>query len=70
MNIETIQEWRNRQPFELFVLRMSNGETHQIRHPENLALGKNRVIVVYPEQDRVVHLALIHINSIEALQTA
>jgi len=70
MNMETIREWLNRAPFEPFVLRMSNGEIHEVRHPENVALGKNRIIVVDPVADRAVHLSLIHVNSIEALQAA
>lgn len=70
MNVDTIREWLNRQPFEPFVLRLSYGEAHEIRHPECLALGKTRVIVSYPDTDRVVHLSLIHVNAIEALQAA
>ena len=68
MNMETIREWLNRQPFEPFVLRMSNGESHEVRHPECLALGKNRLIVVDPNTDRAIHSALIHVNAVEALQ--
>ena len=60
----------NRRPFEPFVLRLSNGEAHELRHPENVAIGKNRIAIVYPETDRFVHVSLIHVNSIEALQTA
>ena len=70
MNMDTIREWLRRQPFEAFILRMSNGETHEVRHPECMALGKTRVVVSYPDEDRVVHLSLIHVNAIEALQTA
>lgn len=70
MNMETIREWLSRRPFEPFVLRLSNGEAHEVCHPENLALGKTRIIVVDPALDRVVHVSLIHVNSIEALQAA
>jgi len=70
MPMVTIREWLNRQPFEPFVLRMSNGEVHEARHPECPALGKNRLIVVDPATDRAVHLSLIHVNAIEALQAA
>jgi hypothetical protein len=65
MNMETIRDWRLRTPFVPFVLRMSSGESHTVRHPENLALGKNRLIVVNPETDRSVFLTLSHVNSIE-----
>ena len=70
MNMDTIREWLRRQPFEPFVLRMSNGESHEVRHPECMALGKTRIIVSYPDADRVVHLSLIHVNAIEAVQAA
>jgi hypothetical protein len=33
-------------------------------------VGKTRLALVYPESDRFVHVSLIHVNSIEALQTA
>ncbi len=70
MNAETIREWLSRRPFEPFELRLSNGESYQVRHPEVVAIGKNRLAVVEPETDRFVHIALIHVNSIEALQTS
>jgi hypothetical protein len=70
MNADTIREWLSRQPFEPFELRLSNGETYQVRHPEVIAIGKNRIAIVDPGIDRFVHVALVHINSIEALQRA
>lgn len=70
MNVETIREWLNRRPFEPFELRLSDGETYQVRHPENMALGKNRIAIADPETDRIAHVALIHVNSIQALQAA
>jgi hypothetical protein len=70
MNAETIRGWLNRRPFEPFELRLSNGEAYQVRHPEVVALGKNRIAIVDPDTDRFVHVALVHINSIHALQAA
>jgi hypothetical protein len=68
MNAETIREYLRREPFEPFVIRMSNGETHEIRHPECAFVMKTRVIVYYPDDDRSVTCSLVHINSVEALQ--
>jgi hypothetical protein len=70
MNADTIREWLRREPFEPFELRLSNGEHYQVRHPELVALGKNRIAIVDPNTDRIVHLALVHVNNIEALQAA
>ena len=70
MNAQTILEWLHRRPFEPFVLRLSNGDAFQVRHPEVLAIGKNRLAIYDPETDRFSHVALIHVNSIESLQAA
>ena len=68
MNAETIREYLRREPFEPFVIRMSNGEAHEIRHPECALVMKTKVIVGYPEEDRSVTCSLVQINSVEALQ--
>lgn len=70
MSMETIQELLNRRPFEPFEIRLSNGEVHQVRHPENVALAKTRVAIAYPEADRIVLCSLVHINSVEAVRAA
>lgn len=70
MNMETIREWLNRRPFEPFAIRLSNAEIHEVRHPEKVVLLKSRIIVGYPETDRAVHCSLVHVNSVEALQSA
>jgi hypothetical protein len=69
MNADTIREFVRRQPFEPFVIRLSNGETHEVRHPECLLVTKTKVIVYYPDDDRTVHLSLIHVNAVETLQS-
>ncbi|MFM7521653.1 MAG: hypothetical protein ACKO9B_14465 [Planctomycetota bacterium] len=68
MNAETIREYIRRQPFEPFVIRLSNGESHEVRHPECAFLMKTKVLVYYPDDDRSVICALIHINAVESLQ--
>jgi hypothetical protein len=70
MNAEAVREWLTRQPFEPFEIRLSNGEVHQVRHAELAAIGRHKMVVVHPDTDRVTHIALVHINSIQALQTA
>jgi hypothetical protein len=65
---DTIRDHLRREPFEPFVIRMSNGEAHEIRHPECAFVMKSRVIVYYPDDDRSVTCALIHVNSVETPQ--
>ena len=70
MNSDVIREWLARRPFEPFLVKFSNGDSYEIRHPENVIVMKSRIIVGYPETERVVHCGLIRVNSIEALQHA
>lgn len=52
-----------RRPFEPFELRLPDGEIYQVRHPENMTLGKNRIVLADPETDRIAVVALIHVNA-------
>ncbi|NBT13937.1 MAG: hypothetical protein EBS56_10225 [Planctomycetia bacterium] len=70
MTMETIREFIRHEPFEPFVIRLANGEVHEVLQPECVALTKTKVVVTYPDEDRVVHCGLIHVNSVEALQRA
>ena len=70
MNADAIRDFLRREPFEPFVIRLSNGEAHEVRHPECVAITKSQVIVTYPDEDRVVHCGLIHVNAVESLQRA
>ncbi|HUY31444.1 MAG TPA: hypothetical protein VMV69_01590 [Pirellulales bacterium] len=67
MSPETVQQMLHRQPFEPFEVRLSNGELHQVRHPENALVSRTRLVVVYPdsETDRMVICDLNHVNAIE-----
>lgn len=67
MNAEALRELLRRQPFEPFELRLSDGDVHQIRHPENMWAGGSRGLVHYPDKDRVVIISLLHINAIEMI---
>jgi hypothetical protein len=48
MNADAIREMLQRQPFQPFVIHLSSGETHEVRHPEWLAIGKERIAIINP----------------------
>ena len=68
MNVETLRELLRRQPFEPFEVRMTNGDAHRIRHPELAFLAGSRLVVHYPENDRIAILSLLHAATIEMIQ--
>ena len=46
MDLEGIRIALRRQPFEPFTIRLADGRAMAVRHPEFVALGNRRVIVV------------------------
>ncbi len=68
MNIEAIQAMMRRQPFAPFEVHLSNGEVHEVRHPENAVLLMSNLLLVYPEKDSFVVCAWSHVAGAQPLQ--
>lgn len=68
MNADAIREVLRREPFQPFVIHLSSGESHEVRHPECLAIGKGRIAITDPDADRVAVCSLMHVTSIQFLQ--
>jgi hypothetical protein len=63
MNAETMRELVRRRPFQI---RMTNGDAHTLRRPEFGMVVGSRLVVGYPDSDRIAILSLSHIRGIEA----
>jgi hypothetical protein len=70
MNAETLRELLQRRPFEPFEVRMSNGDTHAVRHPEFAILMPSRIVIADPPADRLAICSLLHITEIRTDQAA
>lgn len=70
MNSEALRQLLQQQPFEPLVIHLSGGEKYEVRHPENVALGKVRMVIVDPDTDRMAVCSLLHVTSVETLQRA
>lgn len=46
MDLVGLREAIRRQPFEPFTIRLADGRAMAVRHPEFVAIGHRRVIVV------------------------
>ena len=68
MNAETLRSFLTRQPFQPFVLHMTNGEIHSIRHPEMAWVVGGRIYIHVPEQNAEILCSLLHIASIHPAQ--
>jgi len=50
-------------PFQPFTIKMSDGRSYEVRHPENLAVGKHFMILIEPGTDRTHDLYSFHVTS-------
>ena len=70
MNADAIQTMLRIQPFRPFEVHLSNGEVHEVRHPENAIVMKSNLLLAYPEKDSFVFCALSHVSNVQPLQPA
>jgi hypothetical protein len=70
MDRKSLAELLARQPFQPFVIKLSSGESVEVRHPELAALGRALLIVINPKTDRTSFVSLLHIVSVESTRAA
>jgi hypothetical protein len=46
VDLQGIREASHRQPFEPFTIRLADGRVFSVPHPDFVAVGKRRIIVV------------------------
>jgi hypothetical protein len=67
MNTETMLSLLRRQPFQPFEVRMSNGDSFEVRHPEMALLLKSSLIFGSPQSDDFIFCSLLHIADVKAI---
>ncbi len=70
MRQQEIRDTLRKEPFQAFIIHLSNGMKFEVRHPELVALTRTSVLVVVPtdppvETDRIVQCDLIHVVALE-----
>ena len=64
MEMNGLREAQGKQPFEPFIIRLADGRAVTVPHPELLAVGKRRAILIQ-EDDTCLWLEPVLIVSIE-----
>ncbi len=67
MNLDSLRHFLNAEPFEPFEVRLSNGDIHQVRHRDNMAVGKNTLAILYDDSSRMATCTPHHVVSVEKL---
>jgi hypothetical protein len=68
MNAEALRKLLSVRPFEPLEVELSSGQVFVIRHPENVLVLKNTLVVAEPETDMVQWTSLIHIVAVRRRQ--
>lgn len=71
MNPEDIQAFTRKQPFEPFVVHLTDGRSFQVKHPDTIALGRRTAVIINPPEEAsdFIHCAFRHITNIDKLET-
>ena len=70
MNADTIRDLLRRAPFEPFQIRLSNGDTFDVRHPEQVWIRPSRLFFGDPKKEEETLISLDHVNAIRMLHPA
>jgi hypothetical protein len=64
MDLNNLREAVRREPFEPFVIRLADGRSLQINHPEFVAIGRRRAVVI-DSDDTCIWLEPLLVVSVE-----
>jgi len=69
MRPQDLHEFTRRRPFSPYRIHTTDGQTYEIRHPDQVIVLRSRVVIgvggANGVPDRVEHVALLHVVRIE-----
>ena len=70
MNAEALRKMLAVRPSEPIEVELSSGQIFMVKHPENVIVLKNTLVVAEPETDTVQWTSLIHIIVVRKHQSS
>lgn len=68
MHIDVVRTALHRSPFDPFVIRLADGRSLPVPHPDFVAVSPRQVVVVNPEDESVSRIEPLLIVSLEFAQ--
>jgi hypothetical protein len=68
--IDTLREMVKVEPFVPFQITATNGRHYDVHDPLSVAVNRSYVFYCFPKSDRVAHIRIQEIVSLETLQAA
>ncbi len=70
MNADGIRRLLSVRPFEAIEVELSSGQIFSIKHPENVIVLNNTLVVADPESETVQWTSLIHVVAVRRRQAS
>lgn len=67
MIADVIREMLAHEPFEVFRIVTSSGESFTIRDPHTVALMKSQAFIAQPQTDRRTYIPYLHVVTVETV---
>jgi hypothetical protein len=65
MDINALRDALHKQPFEPFLMRLADGRSLSVPHPDFVAVSKRRVVVIDAQTEATSHIEPLLIVSLE-----
>lgn len=65
MNIKNVRAALHREPFQPFAIRLADGRAVPVRHPDFVALGRRRVVVIGEDDESMTEIEPFMIVSLD-----
>jgi hypothetical protein len=69
MHVDLVRDALHRVPFQEFTMRLADGRSLLVRHPDFVAVSKRHIIVVNAQDDSVSWIEPLLIVSIDYMET-
>lgn len=74
MRAEDLLEFHRRRPFVPYRIYVTDGQTYEVRHPDQVIVLRSRIVIGLGGEngvpDHLEHIALVHVVRIEELESA
>jgi len=74
MTAESLREWLQKRPFQRFLVKTSDGEAYEVRHPEMAFLTRTEIVIGLAERNGIPSrhrtVSLLHVTAIEPIDAS
>jgi hypothetical protein len=74
LTAESLREWLQKRPFQPFLVKTSDGEAYEVRHPAVAFLTRTEIVIGLAERNGIPSrhrtVLLLHVTAIEPIDAS